>query len=46
MFRSGTHLVARDRVSGVELWRYDWQPQAGSPEAELYELFLQPRDWL
>ncbi len=26
VFRSGTHLVARDRVSGVELWRYDWQP--------------------
>ena len=30
----------------VVKWRYDWQPQAGSPEAELYELFLQPRDWL
>jgi len=27
-------------------WRYDWQPQAGSPEAELYEVFLQPRDWV
>ena len=26
-------------------WRYDWQPQAGSPEAELYEVFLKPRDW-
>ncbi|MEF8721655.1 MAG: oxygen-dependent coproporphyrinogen oxidase [Candidatus Accumulibacter delftensis] len=25
-------------------WRYDWQPTAGSPEAELYEM-LQPRDW-
>ena len=30
----------------VVKWRYDWQPEAGSPEAELYELFLQPRDWL
>ena len=30
----------------VVKWRYDWQPPAGSPEAELYELFLQPRDWL
>lgn len=27
-------------------WRYDWQPEAGSPEAELYETFLKPTDWL
>lgn len=27
-------------------WRYDWHPQAGSPEAHLYEAFLRPRDWL
>ena len=27
-------------------WRYDWQPQAGSPEAELYDIFLKPRDWI
>jgi coproporphyrinogen III oxidase len=27
-------------------WRYDWQPQPGSPEAALYERFLKPRDWL
>jgi coproporphyrinogen III oxidase len=27
-------------------WRYDWQPEAGSPEAELYTTFLKPRDWL
>ncbi|MBW2291811.1 MAG: oxygen-dependent coproporphyrinogen oxidase [Deltaproteobacteria bacterium] len=27
-------------------WRYDFQPQAGSPEAALYESFLPPRDWL
>ncbi len=26
-------------------WRYDWQPQAGSPEAELAG-YLKPRDWL
>ena len=26
-------------------WRYNWQPAAGSPEAELYEKFLQPHDW-
>jgi len=27
-------------------WEYDWQPQAGSPEAILYEDYLRPRDWL
>ncbi|MDO9096290.1 MAG: oxygen-dependent coproporphyrinogen oxidase [Rubrivivax sp.] len=27
-------------------WRYDWQPEAGSPEAKLYTDFLPPRDWL
>lgn len=27
-------------------WRYDWQPEPGSAEAELYEKFLPVRDWL
>jgi coproporphyrinogen III oxidase len=27
-------------------WRYDWHPEPGSAEAELYEVFLQPKDWL
>lgn len=27
-------------------WRYDWHPDPGSPEAELYQRFLVPRDWL
>jgi coproporphyrinogen III oxidase len=27
-------------------WRYDWQPAASSPEAELYEVFLKPQDWV
>jgi coproporphyrinogen III oxidase len=27
-------------------WRYDWHPEPHSPEAALYERFLQPRDWL
>ncbi len=27
-------------------WRYDWHPEKGSPEAELYEKFLVPRDWI
>ncbi len=26
-------------------WEYDWQPEPGTPEAELYEVFLQPNDW-
>src|SRR5205085_10016262 len=25
-------------------WHYDFQPEPGSPEADLYE-FLKPRDW-
>ncbi len=27
-------------------WEYDWHPGEGSPEADLYRLFLQPRDWV
>ncbi|MEM9057844.1 MAG: oxygen-dependent coproporphyrinogen oxidase [Pseudomonadota bacterium] len=27
-------------------WDYNWQPEPGTPEAELYERFLPPRDWL
>lgn len=27
-------------------WRYNWQPEAGTHEAELYEKFLPPRAWL
>ncbi len=27
-------------------WRYDWQPQAGTPEARLYSDFLPVRDWI
>ncbi len=26
-------------------WKYDWQPQPGTPEARLYADFLRPRDW-
>jgi coproporphyrinogen III oxidase len=29
----------------IVTWRYDWQPASGTPEARLYEVFLQPRDW-
>ena len=27
-------------------WRYDWHPEPGTPEARLYDRFLQPRDWV
>jgi len=27
-------------------WQYNWQPEEGSPEAELYDTFLKPRNWL
>jgi coproporphyrinogen III oxidase len=27
-------------------WRYNWAPEAGTPEARLYSDFLRPRDWL
>lgn len=26
-------------------WRYNWQPEAGSPEAKLHD-YLKPRDWV
>jgi coproporphyrinogen III oxidase len=29
----------------VVKWRYDWQPEPGSPEAALYAEFLPHRDW-
>jgi len=29
----------------VVKWRYDWKPEAGTPEAQLYEM-LSPRDWV
>jgi coproporphyrinogen III oxidase len=27
-------------------WRYDWQAEPGSPEAELTDKYLKPTDWL
>ena len=27
-------------------WRYNWHPEPSSPEAELYNIFLKPKDWL
>ncbi len=30
----------------VVKWRYDWKPEAGSPEAKLYSDFLISKEWL
>lgn len=27
-------------------WSYDWQPEAGSEEAQLYDTYLKPQNWL
>jgi coproporphyrinogen III oxidase len=27
-------------------WQYNWQPEPGSPEEELYRDYLKPNDWL
>jgi coproporphyrinogen III oxidase len=27
-------------------WKYDWSPEAGSPEAALYTSFLPHKNWL
>ncbi len=27
-------------------WRYDWKPEPGSAEIDLYENFLRPREWV
>jgi coproporphyrinogen III oxidase len=29
----------------VVRWEYDWSPKPGTPEAELYEVYLKPHDW-
>jgi coproporphyrinogen III oxidase len=30
----------------VVKWRYNWEPEEGSPEAKLYSDFLIPKDWV
>jgi coproporphyrinogen III oxidase len=27
-------------------WRYNWQPEVNSREAELTDYYLKPKDWL
>lgn len=29
----------------IVTWKYNWQPEPGSPEEMLYKTFLVPRDW-
>lgn len=43
--RGRTESILMSMPPAVQ-WRYDWQPEKGSPEASLYEEFLPPRDWL
>jgi len=30
----------------VAHWHYNWHPEEGTPEKKLYDVFLQPQDWL
>ncbi|MSP27513.1 MAG: oxygen-dependent coproporphyrinogen oxidase [Methylococcales bacterium] len=30
----------------VAHWQYNWSPEIGSPEAELYDIYLKPQNWL
>lgn len=30
----------------VANWQYNWQPDFGTPEAELYDYYLKPQNWL
>lgn len=33
-------------MSPRAIWKYNWHPEPGTPEADLYETYLRPRDWL
>ncbi len=55
VFDRGTHfgLQTGGRTESILMslpplvtWKYDWQPEPGSEEANLYSDYLVPRDWL
>lgn len=55
VFDRGTHfgLQSGGRTESILMslpplvkWRYNWKPEAGTPEARLYTDFLVHRDWL
>lgn len=33
-------------MPGTACWRYDWEPEPGSPEELVQNFYLQPQDWL
>ena len=54
IYDRGTHfgLQSNGRAESILMslpplvrWDYDWQPEAKTPEAELYEVYLKPQDW-
>ena len=54
IYDRGTHfgLQSKGRTESILMslpplvrWDYDWQPEANTPEAELYEFFLKPQNW-
>jgi coproporphyrinogen III oxidase len=55
VFDRGTHfgLQSGGRTESILMsmppvanWRYNWQPEPGTPEARLYTDFLVPREWI
>ncbi|MDO9164357.1 MAG: oxygen-dependent coproporphyrinogen oxidase [Methylococcaceae bacterium] len=55
VFDRGTHfgLQSGGRTESILMsmppvahWKYNWQPEPNSPEAELYASYLKPQDWL
>ena len=54
VYDRGTHfgLQSKGRTESILMslpplvrWDYDWQPEPGTPEAELYDVYLKPQDW-
>ena len=55
VYDRGTHfgLQSKGRTESILMsmpptadWVYEWVPQKGSPEENLYQNYLKPRDWL